>query len=268
VKHETFPTIAQALLLVIALILLEMLVGAALSDFKQALSLNPSEIGAFATLLGNGLLFATVLNAKAMKYRDLFNPSGSSVPATIALLGLPIAALVPLLVLLGTTLGDLLAKLLPLSAWEQQAFSEMAAQNLSAVTTVCILAPMLEEMLFRGIILRSFLVQYDRRTAIVASALIFGAAHLNIYQFCIATCLGVVSGWLYERARSLVPCIALHALYNTLVTAIDFNAPPNASEEAQGFAPATWAYALLLGAAGAYGLARVLNSGSGKSKAN
>jgi len=30
--------------------------------------------------------------------------------------------------------------------------------------------------------------------------------------------LGIVAGWLYERCRSLWPCILLHAAYNGFVT--------------------------------------------------
>jgi hypothetical protein len=33
-----------------------------------------------------------------------------------------------------------------------------------------------------------------------------------------AIVLGIVSGWLYERCRSLWPCILLHAAYNGFVT--------------------------------------------------
>jgi membrane protease YdiL (CAAX protease family) len=82
----------------------------------------------------------------------------------------------------------------------------------------CVAAPVLEEMLFRGVILRGFLRQYSRTFAIVWSAALFGIAHLNLYQMMTALAIGIVAGWLYERCRSLWPCILLHAAYNGFVT--------------------------------------------------
>jgi uncharacterized protein len=73
-------------------------------------------------------------------------------------------------------------------------------------------------MLFRGVILRGFLRQYSRTFAILWSAALFGAAHLNLYQLATAFAIGIVAGWLYERCRSLWPCILLHASYNGFVT--------------------------------------------------
>jgi membrane protease YdiL (CAAX protease family) len=73
-------------------------------------------------------------------------------------------------------------------------------------------------MLFRGVILRSFLQQYSRTTALLWSSLLFALAHLNAYQFFTALILGIVLGWLYERTRSLWPSILLHAAFNTFVT--------------------------------------------------
>jgi membrane protease YdiL (CAAX protease family) len=45
-----------------------------------------------------------------------------------------------------------------------------------------------------------------------------GLAHLNLYQLVIGFTLGMIAGWLYERTRSLWPCILLHGSYNSLVT--------------------------------------------------
>lgn len=258
VKHETFPTIAQALLLLLALILLEVLVYAVLGELRHGLDLNRSERMAFTTLLGNGLVFATLLHWKSMPYRTLFNPSGASFVSSAVLVGIPVAATVPFIVLSASAVQALLTQVLPLSVWEERAFDEMAAQNLAAVTSVCLLAPVLEEMLFRGLILRSFLAQYQRSTAIGASALLFGVAHLNIYQLVTAFFLGLFLGWLYDRVRSLVPCIVLHATYNTAVTVLGMGYQARASDAAITFETETWIVAVALGALGAYVLYRVL----------
>jgi membrane protease YdiL (CAAX protease family) len=94
----------------------------------------------------------------------------------------------------------------------------MASVSPAALVMTCLMAPVLEEMLFRGIILRSFLKRYPPGVAIVHSAAVFGLAHLNVYQFFGAMLLGGFTGWLYERTRSLWPGIALHVGYNVAVT--------------------------------------------------
>jgi membrane protease YdiL (CAAX protease family) len=116
------------------------------------------------------------------------------------------------------------------------------------------MAPLLEEMLFRGIVLRGFLLRYARWQAILGSALLFGAAHLNIYQFVVGLVMGTVLGWLYERTRSLIPCIALHAAYNSGTIFIG-DWPESAST-----ADAAWALLLVLlaGACGVLALRRML----------
>lgn len=217
-KNEHFPTAPQALLLVIALFLAEVLFGALLKDANGLLGLDTWSLAALDVVLANGLLLSLVLHHKGLSHRELIHPSSASPQATFWLLLLPILAVTPVLVL-GTGVANLLLqKLLPLSAWEQDAFEHMAQGSFAAVVAGCVLAPVLEELLFRGVILRSFLRLYPRGAAITGSALLFGFAHLNIYQFIVAVVIGTLSGWLYDRTRSLLPCITLHAAFNTSVT--------------------------------------------------
>lgn len=84
---------------------------------------------------------------------------------------------------------------------------------------VCILAPLAEEVIFRGAVLRTMLEHWEgskRWTAIIISALLFGIAHMNPAQIPHAFLMGVLLGWLYERSRSLIPCVVLHCANNTI----------------------------------------------------
>lgn len=94
--------------------------------------------------------------------------------------------------------------------------------------------------------MRSFLGQYPKWAAILASAGMFGFAHMNTYQYVGAVIIGVFLGWLYERTKSLLPCIGLHAAYSTLCVA---------QEGLPQFASSSWLIAMLSGAAGAAGAA-------------
>lgn len=82
-----------------------------------------------------------------------------------------------------------------------------------------IFAPVVEEIVFRGAILRILLGLFSRSwhwVAIIFSALIFGAIHLNLAQGLHAFVIGLLLGWMYYRTLSVVPGILLHWINNTV----------------------------------------------------
>lgn len=214
-KSQGFPSGPQAALLFLALFLCEFVIAVALRDANRWLGLNDMQLGVLAAVLGNGCVFAGVMHFQQLTYRELFHQSPASARATLVLIVPPVLLLVPGLMVVIVTAMNLLVLVAPLSAWEESMFSRMADGSVAATLAVCVMAPLLEEMLFRGIVLRGFLQRYSRWQAILGSALLFGVAHMNIYQFVVGLVMGTVLGWLYERTRSLIPCIALHAAYNT-----------------------------------------------------
>ena len=89
----------------------------------------------------------------------------------------------------------------------------------SGFLAVGILAPIAEEMVFRGAILRRLLDALDVRwhwAAIVVTAALFGIVHLNMAQGINAFVMGLLLGWMYMRTRSLVPGIVFHFTNNTI----------------------------------------------------
>ena len=149
------------------------------------------------------LCFSGLVAFVRLSYRQLFHDSPARVGATLGLTLLPGLAMVPGLVVIEGWISQWLTTLVPLSAWEARAFTEMSQPVPGMLLMVCVLAPVLEEMLFRGVILRAFLQRYSRGAAIAHSAGVFGLAHMNLYQFVAAFTLGLLAGWLYERTRSL-----------------------------------------------------------------
>lgn len=92
-----------------------------------------------------------------------------------------------------------------------------------------IFVPVAEELVFRGAILRVLLNLFDRQmhwVAIVISALIFGAIHMNLAQGIHAFILGLLLGWMYYRTQSVIPGIALHWVNNS-VAYVMFNLMPD-----------------------------------------
>jgi glutamate-5-semialdehyde dehydrogenase len=85
-----------------------------------------------------------------------------------------------------------------------------------------VIAPLTEEIIFRGVILRGLLGRWRPWIAITASALLFALMHLNPAQTPVALILGLLLGWVYARTRSLGLCILGHALNNAASYPIEF----------------------------------------------
>lgn len=84
---------------------------------------------------------------------------------------------------------------------------------------VGIMAPLAEEIVFRGAILRSLLAMMSKKNhwvAILISAALFGVVHGNAAQFIHALLAGLLLGWMFYRTKSLVPGILMHWVNNTL----------------------------------------------------
>ena len=93
------------------------------------------------------------------------------------------------------------------------------SRNSFGVLSIALLAPILEELLFRGTI--QGLLQDTLKNpwkAIVISSLIFGVVHMNPAQIPFAFLLGMMFGWLYYRTGSLLPGIVGHVLNNSIAT--------------------------------------------------
>ena len=254
-KNGAFPNGLEAVWLVIAMMMAEWLVCAALHDMRGVLSLAPDEVSALIMVLGNAIVFTGLMHYKGLGYRSLFHASPSSMASIVLMLFPAIALTIPCVFLFSSLVYQVTVSMFPLSAYEIAMFAYMDSGALGMTIAICILAPVLEEMLFRGIILRSFLQQYERWPAIAGSAALFGFAHMNLYQYVSATIMGMFLGWLYERTRSLLPCIALHAAYNTICVMASASRLDNGTGE---FPVAFWPVALLLGLAGFSMLRRML----------
>ncbi|WP_312765940.1 type II CAAX endopeptidase family protein [Epilithonimonas sp.] len=115
------------------------------------------------------------------------------------------------------TTGDLLGEIYKMYSDQ---FAKLAKEPISLLIMTVILAPILEEILFRGIIMKGMINNKVKpTTAIIVSALIFGAVHFNPWQFAGAFLLGLVLGLVYYKTKSLLMSILLHA-FNNLVSAM------------------------------------------------
>ena len=87
--------------------------------------------------------------------------------------------------------------------------------TLSMIIYTCLIAPVFEEFLYRGAVLRS-LEKYGRKFAVLVSAALFGLMHGNFYQVFMAAGIGLILGYLATE-YSIKLTIILHIMNNAFV---------------------------------------------------
>jgi membrane protease YdiL (CAAX protease family) len=113
-----------------------------------------------------------------------------------------------------------LNRVLPPPTWFWELFNKIFESdygNYGAILKVVIIAPVIEELIFRGVIMHGLMRNYSKFTAIFVSALLFALFHLNPWQFPATFILGILLGIVMLRTRNIYLCILGHAINNGLV---------------------------------------------------
>lgn len=95
-----------------------------------------------------------------------------------------------------------------------------------------VLAPVAEEVVFRGAILRVLLRLFSHKwhwAAIALSAIVFGLVHGNAAQGIHAFIIGLLLGWMFYRTDSIVPGIVMHWVNNS-VAYVMYNIMPDMAD--------------------------------------
>jgi membrane protease YdiL (CAAX protease family) len=109
------------------------------------------------------------------------------------------------------------------------ALDEVGQGNLVlALVGLVVLPPLVEETVFRGVLLERFAVKWSLATGIVVSAIAFGLLHVDPIG---AGMFGVVTALLYLRTGSLWPGILVHAVNNLVALTSMRLADPQAAPE-------------------------------------
>ena len=101
---------------------------------------------------------------------------------------------------------------------QNDAYSDVtAASSLLKFLSVGLTGPLVEELLFRGLILGTLKENMHPWLAISLSAILFGVVHATPIGIIYATFLGLLMGWLFVRFNSVLPAIVFHMAYNCTV---------------------------------------------------
>lgn len=91
--------------------------------------------------------------------------------------------------------------------------SSRAGAFVAFFLVVTFVGPAVEELTYRGIGL-SLLAPFGASFAIIATGVLFGAAHGLLIALPILTIFGIVVGWLRVRTNSIYPAMLVHATFN------------------------------------------------------
>lgn len=88
------------------------------------------------------------------------------------------------------------------------------------ILLACVVGPLAEEALFRGVLYAALRQRTSRWTAMLVSGAFFSAVHTNVIGFLPILLLGCLLADQYERTGSLAGPIAIHVLHNTFLLSL------------------------------------------------
>lgn len=94
--------------------------------------------------------------------------------------------------------------------------SALGGSELIAMLAAVILAPINEECIMRGLILKNLQKYFSVPAVVVIQAIIFGIFHMNWVQGIYVLPIGAALGYVAIKSRSVLPSIYMHLFYNLL----------------------------------------------------
>ena len=103
------------------------------------------------------------------------------------------------------------------AAYSQVAKEQFSYALLPALLFYGVVSPLVEEVVFRGVVYNSLRRNLGILPAVLGSALLFGAIHGNIVQMLYGTLMGIVMAILYEKYDKLLAPILFHGAANAAI---------------------------------------------------
>ena len=181
---------------------------------------NGGDVNAFTGTESNNNIvgFTMVLSGIAMiwhlihfKYVKFNLKSFGEVSGKTIVLSIP-------LIVAGMIFINLCSEFIGLPDMMQDTFRAMS-RNVFGIISIAIMAPLVEELLFRGAIQGHLLRKGMKPVyAILIASAVFGIVHMNPIQIPFAFAIGMIFGWLYYRTGSVVPGMIGHFINNSIAT--------------------------------------------------
>ncbi len=181
-----------------------------LENYGSLLLYLPTVLLASLSLCGSkNLSLLEVLGCK-----DPFQRFRSSLPILMSVLALGLIG--DWLIMLGGTAFEISVHwtewFIPQLVWGSQ------AELFKTAIEVVVIAPIFEELIFRGIVFSTLRAKFGFLVSMIWSAVIFALAHgYGPIAFLTVFWSGLLWSWIYERTGSVIPGMCAHAVNNGLV---------------------------------------------------
>lgn len=120
--------------------------------------------------------------------------------------------------LLALIAASLLGAVMPFSDIDLMALYRAQGHGMGmAMVDLSLITPLVEEALFRGLILGALMGPVGRRGALWVSSLMFASAHLSPVSFVHHTLLGLVCGHARLETKGLLVPMLIHGVYNAVI---------------------------------------------------
>lgn len=185
------------------------------AQYIESFTAKLTEYTTFITLISNILALAIMWLFFKIRKRKLFGEiqlNKCSVKSVLAagLFGIGFGVVL-----------EALISIIPFSESMQNSFTDSysalsAGNAVISFISVAILAPIVEEVFFRGLIYTRLKSGMNKIAAAVISSLLFGVMHGEIIWMLTGFIAGLALVWIFEKTKSLLGCIAVHIANNTL----------------------------------------------------
>jgi membrane protease YdiL (CAAX protease family) len=170
------------------------------------------------------LWIRSFLRSHAAGWREAFGLGAAGLGRLLKLSGLAALVVLPAAFLLGKV-AELVLGRLGLAIHLQMPVKLLqndlpAWQFLIIGGGAIVLAPVVEEILFRGILYPTLKQSGHRQLALWMSSGLFALIHANLMAFVPLIFLALVLTWLYEKTGDLLAPILTHALFNAVMFAL------------------------------------------------
>jgi len=218
VRQKYYPTILQAIHLLILYLFIQTVVDfpLALIDYYNDTDYLYHPIKKIILGVGS-TVFILIYGFKKSQARlvevfpvKMFNP----------LIIIPIATFFWGIQLQLDRVNEWVNQIIPAPVWFWELFNKIFENDFGwwgAFMKVAVTAPVVEELIFRGIILQGLRRNYNAFVSVFTSALLFALFHLNPWQFPATFVLGLLLGWIMLRTQNIFLSILGHSINNFLV---------------------------------------------------
>lgn len=217
-KIRYYPTTLEAIHLLVLYVFLQSLVDfpLALYDYHHDTNwLSNVWISSISTFSITAFIFIYGFRKTGNSFKNTF-----AIKAFNPLIIIAVIVMLPAMQYLIGLLNQQVEKVLPPPPWFWELFERIFKNRFGfwgVILKVVVLAPVIEEVLFRGIIMHGLMRNYKNWYAILLSGILFSVFHLNPWQMTYTFFLGLLLGWIMVKTRSLPLAIIVHALNNLIV---------------------------------------------------